>query len=45
VLTVALRALKAPEGIDETSPSDYTADAGDRGVRVELPSATAGASH
>ncbi|MHB9859177.1 monocarboxylate uptake permease MctP [Streptomyces sp. YIM S03343] len=45
VLTVALKALKAPEGTDETSPSDYTADAGDPGVRVEQPSATAGASH
>ncbi|MER5709596.1 sodium:solute symporter family protein [Streptomyces sp. NPDC002122] len=27
VLTFVLKALKAPEGIDETSPSDYTADA------------------
>ncbi|MFJ6695615.1 monocarboxylate uptake permease MctP [Streptomyces sp. NPDC091272] len=43
VLTFVLRALKAPDGIDETSPSDYTADAGDPGVKVELPPATAGA--
>jgi SSS family solute:Na+ symporter len=45
VLTFVLRAAKAPEGIDETKPSDYTADAGDAGVQVELPPATAGASH
>ncbi|WP_327325980.1 sodium:solute symporter family protein [Streptomyces sp. NBC_01210] len=45
VLTFAMRALKAPEGVDETSPSDYTADAGDAGVQVELPPATAGVSH
>ncbi|MEU6146341.1 monocarboxylate uptake permease MctP [Streptomyces sp. NPDC047081] len=45
VLTFALKALKAPEGIDETNPRDYTADAGDPGVEVELPPATAGASH
>jgi SSS family solute:Na+ symporter len=45
VLTFALKALKAPEGIDETNPGDYTADAGDPGVEVELPPATAGASH
>ena len=44
VLTLVLKALKAPEGTDETHPSDYTADAGDPGVRVELPAATAGAS-
>lgn len=41
VLTFALRAAKAPEGVDETVPSDYTADAGDPGVKVTLPSATA----
>ena len=29
VLTLALRAFKAPEGIDETSPSDYTTETGD----------------
>ncbi|MGW0554526.1 monocarboxylate uptake permease MctP [Streptomyces sp. NPDC002926] len=45
VMTFVLRALKAPEGVDETSPSDYTADAGDAGVQVELPPATAGVSH
>ncbi|AOP51581.1 sodium:solute symporter [Streptomyces lydicus] len=43
VLTFALRAAKAPDGVDETSPADYTADAGDAGVAVELPPATAGA--
>ncbi|QKV92641.1 sodium:solute symporter [Streptomyces sp. NA02950] len=42
-LTVILRAVKAPDGVDETSPSDYRADAGDPGVEVELPPATAGA--
>jgi SSS family solute:Na+ symporter len=45
VLTFALKALKAPEGLDETKPEDYTADAGDPGVQVELPPATAGAGH
>ncbi|MER6422178.1 sodium:solute symporter family protein [Streptomyces sp. NPDC001137] len=45
VLTFVLKALKAPEGVDETKPGDYTADAGDPGVQVELPPATAGASH
>ncbi|MEU3922823.1 monocarboxylate uptake permease MctP [Streptomyces sp. NPDC029004] len=45
VLTFVLRAVKAPEGVDETSPSDYTADAGDPDVKTELPSATAGAGH
>lgn len=40
VLTVVLNAVKAPAGIDETSPEDYTADAGDEGVQVELPPAT-----
>ncbi|SEC52898.1 monocarboxylate uptake permease MctP [Streptomyces sp. TLI_105] len=33
VLTFVLKAVKAPEGVDETSPEDYTADAGDAGVR------------
>ncbi|WP_441250313.1 monocarboxylate uptake permease MctP [Kitasatospora sp. McL0602] len=32
VLTVILRAAKTPEGVDETSPSDYNADAGDEAV-------------
>ncbi|MFJ8308715.1 MULTISPECIES: monocarboxylate uptake permease MctP [unclassified Streptomyces] len=45
VLTFVLRALKAPDGVDETSPSDYTADAGDPGVSPDLPPATAGAAH
>ncbi|KMS80723.1 sodium:solute symporter [Streptomyces leeuwenhoekii] len=45
VLTVVLRAAKAPDGVDETSPEDYTADAGDPGVQTELPPATAGAAH
>ncbi|WP_406342591.1 monocarboxylate uptake permease MctP [Streptomyces sp. NBC_00648] len=45
VLTVVLRALKAPDGVDETSPEDYTADAGDPGVQTELPPATAGSTH
>ncbi|WP_327353525.1 monocarboxylate uptake permease MctP [Streptomyces sp. NBC_01304] len=45
VLTFVLKAVKAPDGIDETSPSDYTADAGDPGVKTELPKATAGAGH
>ncbi|MFE1773947.1 monocarboxylate uptake permease MctP [Streptomyces sp. NPDC059008] len=43
VLTFALKAVKAPEGVDETSPGDYTADVGDKGVSAELPPATAGA--
>nr|WP_223833222.1 sodium:solute symporter family protein [Streptomyces venezuelae] len=43
VMTFVLKALNAPEGIDETSPGDYTADAGDPGVIEELPPATAGA--
>ncbi|POX39993.1 sodium:solute symporter [Streptomyces sp. Ru73] len=45
VLTVVLRAVKAPAGVDETSPEDYTADAGDKGVQVDLPPATAGSAH
>lgn len=40
-LTFILRAVKAPDGIDETRPSDYTADAGDPGVKEELPAPTA----
>ncbi|MEU3651703.1 monocarboxylate uptake permease MctP [Streptomyces sp. NPDC032161] len=39
VLTLVLNAVKAPAGIDETSPADYTADTGEPGVRVELPPA------
>lgn len=38
VLTWVFRAAKAPDGVDETSPSDYRADAGDPGVRKDLPS-------
>jgi SSS family solute:Na+ symporter len=45
ILTFVLKAVKAPEGIDETSPADYTADAGDPGVQTELPPATAGSAH
>ncbi|NLU72021.1 sodium:solute symporter [Streptomyces sp. HNM0575] len=40
VLTFVLRAVKAPDGVDETQESDYTADAGDPGVQEELPSPT-----
>ncbi|MFC4493636.1 monocarboxylate uptake permease MctP [Streptomyces ovatisporus] len=40
-LTFVLRAVKAPDGADETHPSDYTADAGDPGVKEELPAPTA----
>ena len=36
VLTVALRALRVPEGTDHTAADDYLADAGDAGVR-DLP--------
>ncbi|MFI6346607.1 monocarboxylate uptake permease MctP [Streptomyces sp. NPDC050560] len=45
VLTVILRAVKAPAGTDHTSPGDYTGDAGDPGVEPDLPPATAGAAH
>ncbi|MER5300843.1 monocarboxylate uptake permease MctP [Streptomyces lasiicapitis] len=45
VLTFVLKALNAPEGIDETSPEDYTADAGDKGVAAELPKVGAGSGH
>ncbi len=38
VLTVVFRAMRMPEGTDATSPDDYHADAGDRGVE-ELPEA------
>ncbi|GHJ35876.1 monocarboxylate uptake permease MctP [Streptomyces sp. TS71-3] len=44
VLTFVLNAVKAPRGTDETSPSDYTADAGEPGVQTELPPATAAPS-
>lgn len=42
VLTFVFKAVKAPAGVDETRPEDYTADAGDPEVQVELPPATAG---
>ncbi|GHF51780.1 permease [Streptomyces mashuensis] len=42
VATLVLRAVKAPDGVDLTRPSDYTADAGEPGVVTELPPATAG---
>ncbi|WP_425424187.1 monocarboxylate uptake permease MctP [Streptomyces chattanoogensis] len=41
VLTFALKAAKAPDGVDETSPGDYTADIGDKGVTADLPQAPA----
>ncbi|MFJ4844011.1 MULTISPECIES: monocarboxylate uptake permease MctP [unclassified Streptomyces] len=37
VLTLVLRAVKAPEGVDETAQQDYSADAGDPDVQRELP--------
>ncbi|MGW6915137.1 monocarboxylate uptake permease MctP [Kitasatospora sp. NPDC054939] len=33
VLTLVLRAVKAPEGPDETKPSDYTAETGDEELK------------
>jgi SSS family solute:Na+ symporter len=36
LLTFLFRAMKMAEGTDETSPSDYHADAGDRGVEDVL---------
>ncbi|MFJ1752290.1 monocarboxylate uptake permease MctP [Kitasatospora sp. NPDC088134] len=40
VLTLVLRALKAPEGVDETAPADYAAEAGDEAVeRAPQPAA------
>jgi solute:Na+ symporter, SSS family len=41
VLTLVLRLFKAPEGIDETTPADYTADRSDKHPATNLPSATA----
>ena len=35
-VTLLLRALKTPEGVDHTRPDDYTADVGDEGVEPEL---------
>jgi SSS family solute:Na+ symporter len=37
VLTLVLRAVRAPEGADETRASDYTAERGDPEVAEELP--------
>jgi SSS family solute:Na+ symporter len=36
VLTVVFRAMKVDEGVDQTRPQDYHADAGDPGVADEL---------
>jgi Na+/H+-translocating membrane pyrophosphatase len=36
VLTLVLRALRAPEGTDVTSPEDYRADQGDPRVRDKV---------
>jgi solute:Na+ symporter, SSS family len=36
VLTVAFRAAKVADGVDETHASDYTADLGEEGVEAEL---------
>jgi SSS family solute:Na+ symporter len=44
VLTLVLKAVRAPAGTDETEPGDYTADAGDHGVAVELPPASTSAA-
>lgn len=43
-LTFVMGSLEAPGGIDRTRPEDCTADAGDPGVKVELPPATAGSA-
>ena len=45
VLTFALKAVKAPGGVDETSPDDYTADTGDtgdKGVQAARPQSSGG---
>ncbi|WP_296605896.1 monocarboxylate uptake permease MctP [Nocardioides sp.] len=36
VLTVVFRAMRLDEGVDQTRPQDYHADAGDPGVEAEL---------
>jgi solute:Na+ symporter, SSS family len=36
VLTVVFRAMSIDEGVDQTRPQDYHADAGDAGVEAEL---------
>ncbi len=46
--TFALKAVKAPGGVDETSPDYYTADTGDtgdKGVQAARPQAVAGTAH
>ncbi|HZG04466.1 MAG TPA: sodium:solute symporter [Streptomyces sp.] len=45
VMTLVLRAVKAPEGVDQTAADDYTVDAGDPGVQEELPPPTVDARH
>jgi hypothetical protein len=35
-VTVFLRALKVPSGVDHTHPDDYTVDVGDAGVELDL---------
>ncbi|SFT21296.1 monocarboxylate uptake permease MctP [Streptomyces sp. ok210] len=45
VFTFVLKALKAPEGTDETRPSDYTAEAGDPGDPGVTPAQPVGAAH
>jgi len=42
VLTLVLRAMKAPTGDDTTDESDYHVEAGDPGVRVEAATADQG---
>ena len=44
LLTVLFRAMKVAEGVDETSPSDYHADAGDQGVQDDVLDAAPGAA-
>lgn len=41
VLTALLRLLKTPDGMDETSPADFRADAGHPQVR-DLPELSTG---
>ncbi|MTE20936.1 sodium:solute symporter [Streptomyces sp. TRM43335] len=40
VMTLVMRAVKAPYGVDGTTEGDYTADVGDPGVQEELPPPT-----
>ena len=44
LLTLLFRAMKVAEGVDETSPSDYHADAGDQGVQDDVLDAAPGAA-